>query len=454
MTDVDVSRVPRGEVAARQLVDAIAEQSDTVERHYLEVKSTVDLTTKTGQAKVAKFILGASNRLPGTAAQAFEGHAIMVVGVGENGAVGNPPIEMMELSRTIEPYLSVSGPKWDIQRVPVADGREVLLVIVDPPLQGDPIRICHKSGDGVTDGAVYFRADGETRTAKAQELELLVERSKVGAPEASLLVRAVGVATPVVCDEATTLEALIKTVVARQTDALSRAVSPELARAAAAAGFRFPELDATLSSIPESRSPEQYQQQLEGWIADVRIAWPAGLDGEIARVLDCTAFDIVNESDLYLNDVQLNIHLEGAVQSLEWADDTDLGIEDLLPHPPRRWGPVPRPGIQIGMGRSFDMARSISMPSLPSPTTFRNSGSVDIDIDLGDLRPRQRWSTGEEEMVLFLRTTGVTEIHGTWTMTARDHHRVFTGTLTVPVAEPLDITASVAEALLGPASGR
>ena len=450
MTELDISRVPRGEVAARLLVDAIAEQSDIVERHYLEAKSAVDLRTKAGQAKLAKFILGASNRLPDTAAQAFEGHAIMVVGVGEDGAVGNSPIEMMELSRNIEPYLSFAGPKWDIQRVPVADGREVLLIIVDPPRQGDPIRICYKSGDGVTDGAVYFRADGETRPIRAKELELLVERSRPGVPEASLIVRAVGVATPVFCDPAATLERLIDTVSARHALARSQALSPELAHVAESAGFRFAETFAAATLTPENRTPEAYERELEDWVTQTRITWPAALEGEISRVLDFTVFEIINASDLYLADVELNIYLEGAVQSSEWADVDDADIDDLLPRPPRPWGPVPRPGIRIGR---FDVATSMGMPRVPSSTRFTNSGSVDIDIDLGDLRPRQKWSTDEEELVLFLRVPGITEINGTWTMTARDHHRVFSGTLTVPVAEPLDITDSVADALLAGLDG-
>lgn len=70
---------------------------DRVERYFLEVKSTVDLNTNSGRAKVAKFILGAANRDPARAAARFGGHAVMLLGIGSGEAPGIDPFEAMDL---------------------------------------------------------------------------------------------------------------------------------------------------------------------------------------------------------------------------------------------------------------------------------------------------------------------------------------------------------------------
>ena len=83
MPEIDTRRAPKGELAARALVEQVMASDDRVERHYLEVKSTLDLHTKRDQAKLAKFILGAANRMPDLAAAAFDGHGVIVVGVSK-----------------------------------------------------------------------------------------------------------------------------------------------------------------------------------------------------------------------------------------------------------------------------------------------------------------------------------------------------------------------------------
>src|SRR5665648_665479 len=107
--EIDTSRAPRGELAATVLVQAVAAGDDLLERHYLEIKSQLNLGDKRDVAKIAKFILGAANRLPEVAATAFEGCAVMVVGVSEGKIEGISSIEMMELARMVEPYVGVLG---------------------------------------------------------------------------------------------------------------------------------------------------------------------------------------------------------------------------------------------------------------------------------------------------------------------------------------------------------
>jgi hypothetical protein len=68
----------------------LSEVDDRVERYFLELKSDVDLSKSPGQAKVAKFILGAANRARDVAARRFEAHALFVLGVAKGSTEGIP----------------------------------------------------------------------------------------------------------------------------------------------------------------------------------------------------------------------------------------------------------------------------------------------------------------------------------------------------------------------------
>lgn len=167
---IDTSRAPLGVLAAQTLVSTVAEQGDLAERHYLELKSTLDLSTKKDKEKIAKFILGAANRLPDVAATAFEGYGVMIIGVAHKSITGIPPVEMMEISKVIQQYVGAAGPRWDIVWVPI-DGtdNQVLVVLVDPPRMGQGPFPCRSNGESLSDGRIYIRADGETREANSEE---------------------------------------------------------------------------------------------------------------------------------------------------------------------------------------------------------------------------------------------------------------------------------------------
>src|SRR5665647_854887 len=141
---IGISRPPSGEMAAAALVRALAATDDRAERHFLEIKSDVDLSTRLGGAKVAKFVLGAANRPVELAARAFGGYGVLVIGVEPGGTPGIPPVEVLALETRIRPFLSATGPAWDVVRVPVASDREVLLVLVDPPRLGQDAYLCWK----------------------------------------------------------------------------------------------------------------------------------------------------------------------------------------------------------------------------------------------------------------------------------------------------------------------
>lgn len=455
--DLDTSRAPRGTIAATNLVKAAATIGDLSERHYLELKGPGDLSSKRDKAKIAKFILGAANRMPDRAAGAFEGCAVMIIGITENGVVGVPPVEMLELSQVIQPFLGVEGPRWDVVYVPVVDSKNVVLVvIVEPPEEGQPAFLCRANGDGLTDGRVYIRADGETREANSAEQDLLAERGRaLSTSEVDLAVSIAGDISPVEYDSATTIDEYTDRTRAHLLAELPRRTSSDETGSSVASLARGLNMQASLSvkdlmgstlgKIPEDRSEDEYRAEIDEWEEAFRAAWPSAVERLLGRVLSPVVIRLENRSNRYLEELQVTIHLEGAVRGIEFDgyDDDLPSIAALhLPQPPRSWGPRPDPSMSFNRAVPAFSAYSPPISSLPSRLGWSNSGSVDLTLEAGDLRPKARETFDEQEVVLVLWThQDPAPVNGTWQITARGHHHVFTGDLEVSLSEPTDAAA-------------
>lgn len=439
--EIDLTRVPRGEMAARTLVEALAQTDDRAERHFLEIKSAIDLKSKEGIAKVAKFILGAANRMPDVAARYFEGHAVMVLGVGAGSTPGIQPVEALDIERGVRPYLSVNGPRWDLQRVSVDDGREVLLVIVDPPKSDQPAFPCFKDGPGLNNGQIIVRGDGETRQATGEEVLLLQQRGLLGGrPGVDLDVAVEGVAMAYSCD-ASVLEGYIERETARLMSVRTASDSPNPYAVASARALDV------LGQKRENRTSEQYERQITDWEAECRASWASAMDTVAATFGPTVSISVSNRQESFLEDVELKIHLEGPVRGLEREGKDDFDPDSLLPRPPRAWGPWMDTSRFLVPGLSREFSYIPSMPSIRGPVSFRNGGSVTIDVQVGDLRPRETYTTHDDEMVLVVDEAGLTELTGTWKITVRGHHAVYQGPLNVPVVTR-DIT-DVMQRLVG-----
>ncbi|THJ64579.1 hypothetical protein E8P82_14680 [Arthrobacter echini] len=179
--------LPLGERSQRLILDHVLAVGDEAETTYLEVKSSLDLSSKTGVAKVAKFLLGAANRRPKEAGRHFHGHAVMIIGAQKNFAPGVlRSCEAHELEDRLRPYLGPQFPAFEFGRIGIDDTSEVVFVIAQPPQIGQPIFPCHKSfqgddrRDSLEDGAIYVRGTSNTRPARAGEVLALVERARGG----------------------------------------------------------------------------------------------------------------------------------------------------------------------------------------------------------------------------------------------------------------------------------
>ncbi|MFW3172575.1 hypothetical protein [Geodermatophilus sp. CPCC 206100] len=430
-SEIDLARVPRGELAARALVDAVAAVDDRVERHFLEVKSAIDLKSKDGIAKVAKFILGAANRMPDDAARYFEGHAVMVLGVAAGSVSGIEPVEALDIERGVRPFLSVNGPRWDLQRVPIDSEREVLLILVDPPEWGQPPFPCHKDGQGLYSGQIIVRADGETRPATGEEVVRLLGRSRSVKPNVDLDVVVEGVAIAYICDER-----VLEDHIRHETERLHRAMmTPEPATPYA----RNMSLLGAMGQRRENRTSEEYEKQITDWADACRASWASALDSIAAMATSPVSVSLTNRGESFLEDVELQVHLAGPVRGVESVDREDFDSSKLLPAPPREWGPWTAPFPAVALR---DFPYTPSLPSVPGPLTFTNGGSVTLHVDVGDLRPLGDFETEGDGMVLRVDAVDITEVAGRWKVTARGHHAVYEGDLSVPV-KAHDITEAM-----------
>lgn len=464
MIELDTSRAPRGVLAASRLVAEVVELGDLAERHYLELKSTLDLSQKKDKEKIAKFILGSANRMPDVAQSAFEGVGVMLIRVEKGKIDGIPPVEMMDISKGVQKFLGANGPKWDVLWVPIENStQQVLVVLVDAPKWGQGPFPCRANGESLKNGHIYVRSDGETRQALADELDLLVERGQESVEQPlDFSVELTGEIPSVECDEQATIETHVAMTRARLLGALltnyegssstkSRGLDSDR-QVVAPRDERLADRPQPLSGLfttPENRTEKEYREAIDEWETEIRKAWVDNWPRVLAAPLGSNRVRITNNTDVFLRDVQLKIRLEGEVIGCEWEDVASFVKEVKFPDPPREWGLKPQ---QPPFGPYYDFASSLTIPrgSVLGPTsvTFENSGSVDLTVDVGVLRPREVFETDPEEFVLLLEAKGASEVAGTWEITAAGRNQIFRGELSVPVRESRDFT-EIAQILLG-----
>lgn len=462
MAELDLSRAPNGVLAAQQLIAAVAEHGDLAERHYLELKSTFNLSTKKDKEKIAKFILGASNRMPDVAATAFEGYGVMIIGVAQGSITGIPPVEMLEISKVIQQYVGAAGPRWDIVWVPVGGStNQVLVVLVDPPTMGQGPFPCRANGESLTDGRIYIRADGETREAKSEEVDLLLARGAAGSSvEVDFGVEVIGEVTSIAVDNATTVDEYVGQVRERLIAALPEKEPKVLAPTASAAMGLSSLLgrESTLAGLsvisgammePEERTEQEYRDSIDRWELRFRSAWDEALGHIVGSQLRPAIVKITNRTRTFFHAVEVKLHLAGDISALEYRNPEHARrLSDLeLPSAPRKWGPTQR---SFGIPNYRNMAPLYAPSSrqyVPPSVSYTNGGSVTLNLDVGELRPRGTYESEDEKIVLVVADRDLASIHGTWELTARDHNDVYTGEITIDVAPSRDLT-EVARAIL------
>jgi hypothetical protein len=105
--------------------------------------------------------------------------------------------------------------------------------------------------------------------------------------------------------------------------------------------------------------------------------------------------------ETFFHDVQLVIHLEGDGLGIGAHDsDPKPSLHSLdLPVPPRVWGPRKRDRLFLPHAYLSSPALGYR-PSIRRSMSWGNTGSVTLQFDIGDLRPRETYRCDDSDVIL------------------------------------------------------
>lgn len=153
---------------------------------------------------------------------------------------------------------------------------------------------------------------------------------------------------------------------------------------------------------------------------------------------------ISNQTKTFFHDVELKIKLSGEVRAVPKTENVGFLVSSdfALPSPPRSWGKTRRSLLNAG---SFAFQAQRISASFPSRLDWHTTGSVDLTIAVGNLRPRGEITRAEDELVLVLPAGANEPIVGGWTVTANGHNEIYSGKVAVGVGEQQDFTLAITE---------
>lgn len=497
MTEIDTSRLPRSIQRWDALLGIIeaATGAAEIEKTWLELKSHTSLSKPDGKFAIAKAILAMANRDPTRAAEFMDGHGLVLVGAEAGRLIGTEQIEDHVLQDRLAPYLGdpSQAPSFDTKWI-VRDGLHILIIIVAAPADGDRIYPLRKGLDTHRSGTIFARPSTKSEPADAAAIDMLAQRLKATVAPFDVTISLAPDSLRYYSYGPALFEAYLTEVstaywhqaphgrrpkpnpdphrAAAKLSRFDNAVARLGATSSAMADYlalmesvkpTFSALEALKRSMPsaelaEDRDVDSYRADVRGHCAKIRTVVPTIFDEIVALTQAAASITVANNTDRYLEDVEVKIHVAGSVEA---ASSSEFDLRGLLRHrlpDPTRPGPWgPRPNSAHDLLRPIRPERFISPaappPSVPGPNTasFRTTGSVDAVLTLQTLRPSasHTFDSGVGEgTVLMVTDRRLTETEITVEVTAKGIDGICRQTLTHPVSEPVDLTTSLLTAML------
>lgn len=433
VTEIDLTRLPTGARGWAALVAWAAASDDCLERYFLELKSDVDLNTKDGQHKVAKFILGAANRDPAKATKRFGGHAVMLLGIGGGKATGIAPFEAKDLEHEVVKFTGTDGPGWDFERIRIDDDHDVIAIVAAPPTGG--IYPSMADGRDLYTGDVYLRGDGKTAKATGAELQAMLARlvaARTSSTLPDITVEVLGTAMVVHYDPAR-LTTWVEETEADYLNSLTprKPTSP-------LGDFGFGSINA------DRRSAEEFRGEVEEWSATALADPASGLHELASKLAGSVRLRLTNPVKTPLRDVQVSLEFDSPVRALYWEDRYKKHERaELFPDRPIGWGQASIAGLL-----SPHIIPPYTAPDTAGQLQITAHSPAQLSLDLNLLRPKATHVSDDEDvvLVLFVDTDFIGPITGRWSLTAGDVHDVLEGELTVDY-EYRDWTKAIANVM-------
>ncbi|MEV8535668.1 hypothetical protein [Streptomyces sp. NPDC051211] len=368
----------------RELIRAVLNASSADETRWLEWKSQHDVLKAAGAFAVSKAILGFANRMPDVAEQWAGGHAYLLVGVDEDAIHGVPTHDVEKVDGWLRRYLGEFS-RYQFTYVPMDTDegkRHVMLVDVSPPRWGDLIHPLHKEYESYRPGTVFHRYAGKTEPARPAEIYALTERARRATKrvnvDVTMTTGTVAVLAPTE-DVRRTITDSLREVMMRQVDA-----AEEKKKAAASDPFRaFGSLQVLW---PDSRSPEEFRQEVDEYLSDFDLAMQHALAQAVSAAGTPVTLTLTNPGEDNLTKVQVVLSLPGTVMA-HVTDDAEEEID--WPLQPAKYGEGIIPGLGIHQGVLGVQPPAYHLPSLHSPDIEQQDGRTLIRFAPVDLRPHE-----------------------------------------------------------------
>jgi hypothetical protein len=467
----DLRRLPGSLPGWDRLISALSETTDdTVETSYLELKGPLNLFTAEDRFAIAKAILAFANRDPAAAAPFFGGRALIVIGVSKGDIAGVRRIEDHDLRAALKPYVGEDdhSPRWVVERYRVDDQNDVLIIVVDAPLPGDPIFTLRRDFERHLAGKVFARPSTASVQADPSGIQMLSGRLlasrdefevvfTLGAEDIGRYTWDPKVLEPFLeAERRRYLRQLPKKESAETHSVISptaRAVAEAIGLSTAAMAERTrPLMDRFETRHEEDRSEEEFRAEADHWLEAVRGAFPEVVRDLIAFIRPPAAPTLRNFGARFLEDLEVEVHIEGPVIQHERPFD-ERSIMDRLPYRPRQWGPWIEKRPDYSSFVPVNPLRTYSRPAQPNTTSFRNSGSVTATLRCKELRPFRSHTFGDHDdhtdVVLLATDLDLSAVHITATATARGIDSRCVTEFTHPVAAPIDVTEQIRDFLTG-----
>jgi hypothetical protein len=315
------------------LVEYIAGSPTLQENEHLEWKSGYNLGRRPDAGKVAKQLISFANRDPVRSQRLTGGYAYLLLGVEAGRVIGVPVWD----SADIESWLSRFVPSelmYDVHYV-TAEGKDVLVLEVDPPRQGDTIFCLQAStGDGgsnMAEGTIYVRRGGKTEMAGANEIAMLTARTASGATETELDLELVTAANE--------LSALNPRLLMTST------CEHWMQQARAGLLNGIPSAQPLISPVGESRTPDEVRGQATRYLQEIATNWPDfALSRHVLENHPSLTLSVTNRTDENFENVVIEVDVPIPARSIGISAES-VAEEFSVAKPPLKWGEYTTPKL-------------------------------------------------------------------------------------------------------------
>jgi hypothetical protein len=412
-----------------RLARAVLVAHDYDETRWIEWKSSLDLSSQHGLIHIVKQILGFANRDPRTAATWAGGYGYLLVGVSPKGPKGVVKIDPGTLTERLAPYVGTKV-NWTPEFITVAEV-DVLVVVVEPPRQGDTIHFLRKDLINPTiknqvvhpEGAIFIRRTGQSVTANEDEREMLMRRATASGHLLDVDV----VPRHLEIEAQPKPESLLSDWISKERERLLAArYTPDGAPARPGSLF--------MTMSRDSRSYEDYAQEVDGYIEDLRRVALERLAIHLANHPAAgLTLALTNNTERPLKGVQVEITVTDPAVS--FIDSQE--IEEELPPLPKTPEPLGSPSKYVD---SLLINSLAAMPfhravSLGPAWSFKQVGEgFQAQFRAGDLYPHQTIELDRIPLLINLEPGSSVTIQ--WAAVGSDSNGITSGT------EVLTVTAS------------